>query len=127
MSWKVRFVGLGILAGSIALAWAGQVAAVPQAQQTARPEPPTRDPHSPGYVRAKELPDGTVPPPGQDGNFIIGPTHPPAPEMTAQDLTHGSVVEFTISSPDSNYYPRVARYKGTFRPPAPNTPAHLVG
>ena len=74
---------------------------VPQAQQTARPEPPTRDPHSPGYVQAKELPDETVPPPDQDGNFIIGPTHPPAPEMTAQELTHGSVFEFTMSSADS--------------------------
>ena len=28
-----------------------------------RPTPPTRDPHTPGYVTAKELPDGTVPPP----------------------------------------------------------------
>jgi enterochelin esterase family protein len=103
MNWKMRFLGLGILIGSIALAWAGQAPAVPQAQQTPRPTPPTRDPHSPGYVQAKELPDGTVPPPDQDGNFIIGPTHAPAPEMTAQELTHGSVVEFTMSSADSKY------------------------
>ena len=126
MSWKMRFLGLGILTGSIALAWAGQTAAVPQAQQTARPTPPTRDPHSPGYVQAKELPDGTVPPPDQDGNFIIGPTHPPAPEMTAQELTHGSVVEFTMSSADSKYYPGIARDKGTFGTPAPDNPAKLV-
>src|SRR6266550_176114 len=26
----------------------------------ARPAPPTRDPHTPGYVTAKELPDGTI-------------------------------------------------------------------
>ena len=57
-----------------------------------------REPHSPGYVHATDLPDGTVPPPNQDGDFIIGPTHSPAQEMTAQDLTHGSVVEFTMSS-----------------------------
>jgi iron(III)-enterobactin esterase len=126
MSWKMRFLGLGILTGSIALAGAGQTAAVPQAQQTARPTPPTRDPHSPGYVQAKELPDGTVPPPDQDGNFIIGPTHPPAPEMTAQELTHGSVVEFTMSSADSKYYPGIARDKGTFGTPAPDNPAKLV-
>ena len=126
MSWKMRFLGLGILTGSIALAWAGQTAPVPPAQQTARPEPPTRDPHSPGYVQAKELPDGTVPPPDQDGNFIIGPTHPPAPEMTAQDLTHGSVVEFTMSSAESKYYPGIARDKGTFGTPDPNNPAKLV-
>ena len=48
-----------------------------------RPTPPARDPHTPGYVEAKELPDGQVPPPDADGNFIIGPTRKPAPEMTA--------------------------------------------
>jgi iron(III)-enterobactin esterase len=126
MNWKMRFLGLGILTGSIALAWAGQTVAVPQAQQTPRPTPPTRDPHSPGYVQARELPDGTVPPPDQDGNFIIGPTHPPAPEMTAQELTHGSVVEFTMSSADSKYYPGIARDKGTFGTPDPDNPAKLV-
>jgi iron(III)-enterobactin esterase len=115
-----------ILTGSIALAWAGQAASVPQGQQTARPEPPTRDPHSPGYVHATDLPDGSVPPPDHDGDFIIGPTHPPAQEMTAQDLTHGSVVEFTMSSADSKYYPGIARDKGTFGTAAPNDPAKLV-
>jgi len=29
------------------------------AQRTERPAPPTRDPKTPGYVKAKELPDGT--------------------------------------------------------------------
>jgi enterochelin esterase family protein len=126
MSWKMRLPALLILTGSIALAYAGQPAAAPQAQQTARPEPPTRDPHSPGYVDATDLPDGTVPPADQDGNFIIGPTHSPAPEMMAQDLTHGSVVEFTMSSADSKYYPGIARDKGTFGTTAPNEPAKLV-
>lgn len=46
-----------------------------------RPQAPTRDPHTAGYVKAKELPDGTVPSPKADGDFIIGPTHNPAPEM----------------------------------------------
>ncbi len=45
--------------------------------QARRPTPPTRDPHTPGYVEAKELPDGAVPPADADGNFIIGPTHNP--------------------------------------------------
>jgi len=44
------------------------------ASHTERPAPPTRDPHTPGYVTAKELPDGLVPPANVDGNFIIGPT-----------------------------------------------------
>ena len=54
-----------------------------QAQQTAPPvrqPPPTRDPHTPGFVEKKELADGAVPPVNVDGNFIIGPTHNPAPE-----------------------------------------------
>src|SRR5208282_3200964 len=49
-----------------------------------RPIPPTRDPHTPGFVMATELPDGTVPPVDTDGNFIIGPTHNRAPEMIEQ-------------------------------------------
>jgi iron(III)-enterobactin esterase len=126
MTWKTRFLGFGILTGSMALVWAGQTAPVPQASQTARPVPPTRNPHTPGYVNAQELPDGTQPPADSDGNFIIGPTHSPAPEMTAQELTHGVVVEFTMDSVDSKYYPGIAREKGTFGTPDPNDPAKLV-
>src|SRR5262245_27954767 len=55
--------------------------------QSPRPTPPTRDPHTPGYVTARELPDGAVPPVDADGNFIIGPTHDAAPDMTANDAT----------------------------------------
>ena len=117
MTWKMRFLGLGILSGSVALGWVGQ---------TARPVPPTRDPHAPGYVNAKELPDGIVPPADSDGDFIMGPTHTPAPEMTAPELTHGAVVEFTMDSADSKYYPGIARDKGTFGTPDPNDPAKLV-
>src|SRR5580700_6455134 len=73
------------------------------APQTPRPAFPTRAPHTSGYVSATELPDGAVPSPIADGNFIIGPTHPPAPETTAPDLTNGSVVEFTMNSTDSKY------------------------
>ena len=40
------------------------------AQRSERPVPPTRDPHTPGYVAAKELADGELPPPDADGNFI---------------------------------------------------------
>jgi hypothetical protein len=51
------------------------------AQKTERPTPPARDPHTPGYVKAKELPDGELPSADLDGNFIIGPTHSPSPEV----------------------------------------------
>jgi len=46
----------------------------------ARPPAPTRDPHTPGYVEAKDLTDGELPPADQDGNFILGPTHQPSRE-----------------------------------------------
>jgi enterochelin esterase family protein len=102
----------------------------PPAAQTApppRPTPPTRDPHTAGYVTAKELPDGTVPPPDADGNFIIGPTHTPAPETTAQDgVPQGTIYNFTMSSADSKIYPGVARDAGTFGTADPNDPAKLV-
>jgi iron(III)-enterobactin esterase len=123
MNWKAV---VGIFTVSMALACAAQTTAVAPAPQTARPTPPTRDPHTPGYVQAKELPDGTAPPADKDGNFIIGATHPPASEMSAQDLTHGNVIEFTMSSEDSKYYPGIARDKGTFGTPDPNDPAKLV-
>jgi enterochelin esterase family protein len=103
--------------------------AAPAAQTYVRPTPPTRDPHTPGYVKATELPDGEVPSPEKDGNFIIGPTHPAAPEMQGADPKaelRGSVVEFTMTSADSKFYPGIARDPGTFGTPDPNDPAKLV-
>ena len=93
----------------------------------ARPTPPTRDPHTPGYVTATELPDGTVPSPRADGNFIIGPTHDPAPEMSVREgVPQGTVYTFTMSSADSRIYPGIARDAGTFGTPDPTDPASLV-
>jgi enterochelin esterase-like enzyme len=98
-----------------------------QAARPARPTPPTRDPHTPGYVQATELPDGAVPPADVDGNFIIGPTHNPAPEMSARDdVPHGTVFNLTMSSADSKIYPGIARDAGTFGTPDPADPATLV-
>ena len=89
-----------------------------------RPTPPVRDPHTPGYVQATELPDGTLPAPTLNGNFIIGPTHTPAPESTPNpDVPHGTI---TMSSADSKYYPGIARDKGTFGTPDPTNPASLI-
>ena len=95
--------------------------------QTPRPAPPTRDPHTSGYVSAKELPDGEVPPPNKDGNFIIGPTHKPAPEMTLPEgVLQGTIYNFTMPSSESKIYPGIARDPGTFGTPDPNDPAKLV-
>src|SRR3954470_19346790 len=86
-----------------------------QAGHPVRPTPPTRDPHTPGYVAAKDLPDGANPPANADGNFILGPTHDPAPEMTAkQDVSHGKIFTFTMNSADSKIYPGIARDANTF-------------
>jgi len=102
-------------------------AAPPAAAPAARPSPPTRDPHTPGYVTAIELPDGALPPPDVNGNFIIGPTHERAREMIVRDdVPHGAVHVFTMSSADSKLYPGVARDSGTFGTPDPTDPARLI-
>jgi iron(III)-enterobactin esterase len=101
--------------------------APPPTAAPARPTPPTRDPNTPGYVKAKELPDGTLPGPDDYGNYIVGPTHAPAPEMTVVDgVPQGTVHTFTMSSADSKIYPGIARDQGTFGTPDPNDPAKLI-
>jgi enterochelin esterase-like enzyme len=99
----------------------------PAAQATVRPASPTRDPHTVGYVAAKELPDGANPPANVDGNFIIGPTHE-APTATAPqgDIPKGTVIEFTMKSSDSKIYPGIARDAGTFGTPDATDPAKLI-
>src|SRR5690348_12804036 len=102
-------------------------AAQTPAARPPRPPAPTRDPHTPGYVEAKELPDGENAPVKADGNFILGPTHPAAPEMTAKDdVPHGDIIEFTMESEDSKIYPGIAREPNTFARPDPNDPAKLL-
>jgi hypothetical protein len=95
--------------------------------QAPRPTPPARDAHAPGFVASTELPDGAVPPIGADGNFILGPTHPPAPELKDKDAPlAGAVESFTLSSADSRIYPGIARDAGTFGVPDPANPERLV-
>ncbi len=116
---------------------------VPSIQRAERPAPPTRDPHTPGYVAAKELPDGAIPPAEVDGNFIIGPTYA-VPAVIRADLVpadggvrgsmvpsgstipKGTVIEFTMSSEDSKIYPGIARDANTFGTVDPTDPAKLV-
>src|ERR1035441_5008699 len=78
----------------------------PAPPRAPRPAAPTRDPNTPGYAAAKDLPDGANAPATADGNFILGPTHNPAPEMTAQDgVPQGTVYDFTMESAGSKLYP----------------------
>jgi len=97
------------------------------APRQGRPQPPTRDPHTPGYVTAKELTDGAIPSPKEDGNFIIGPTHTRAPEMTVQEgVPQGEIFNFTMESTDSKIYPGIARENGTLGVGDPNDPTKMI-
>jgi enterochelin esterase family protein len=97
------------------------------AARSARPTPPTRDPNTPGYVTATELPDGANAPTKTDGNFILGPTHNPAPEMTVQEgVPKGTVSTFTMESADSKIYPGIAREANTFGTADPDDPAKMI-
>ena len=86
---------------------------------------PIRDPHTPGFVAATELPDGTIPPADADGNFILGPSHPHAPEITTNALS-GTIFAFTMDSADSKFYPGITREPGTSGRPDPANPAKLI-
>jgi iron(III)-enterobactin esterase len=102
-------------------------AQTPASSPPARPTPPTRDPNTPGYVTAKDLPDGANAPATADGNFILGPTHNPAPEMAAQEgVPQGTVFTITMESTDSKIYPGIAREPRTFGQADPANPAKLI-
>lgn len=122
-----RYIGLATLAaifgcGSLT-AQTGAAGATPPK----RTPPPTRDPHTPGYVAATQLPDGAIPSPTADGNFIVGPSHPAAPEASVHDgVPHGTVADFTMTSADSKYYPGIARDAGTYGTPDPSDPAKML-
>lgn len=123
---KLGLLFLTLLAGGVAI---GQTPPAPPAANARprRPTPPTRDPHTPGYVEATELLDGHLPAATVDGNFILGPTHTPAPEMTVREgVPQGTVYEFTMESKDSRIYPGIAREPGTYGKPDPENPAKII-
>jgi enterochelin esterase family protein len=121
-----RSLSIGILVSLIA-AVNPAFSQSPQSPQNAeRPAPPTRDPNSPGYVTAKELPDGSNPPANVDGNFILGPTHSDPETPSDGSIPQGTVIEFTMSSSDSKIYPGIARDPNTFGTPDPADPAKLI-
>src|SRR5215475_4986875 len=110
-----RLLSITLLSVSGAFA---QTPPQPPAARPPRPPAPTRDPHTPGYVTAKELPDGANAPVDTDGNFILGPTHTAAPEMAAKDgVPQGTVYTFDMESKDSHIYPGIAREQGSFGRP----------
>ncbi len=127
----IRFLSIafliGVMTGSGPARAQAPTQTPPAPPRRGGPAPPTRDPHTPGYVTAKELPDGANAPANADGNFILGPTHTPAPEMAVQEgVPHGEVFEFTMSSADSKIYPGIARDRDTFGTVDPADPAKLI-
>ncbi len=92
-----------------------------------RPIPPIRNPHTPGYAASTELPDGVIPPLNANGNFIIGPTHNPVPEVSEEmSVPKGTRYDFVMNSIDSKIYPGIARDKNTFGTVDSSDPAKLV-
>ena len=90
----------------------------------ARPAAPLRDPLAAGFVKATELPDGQVPPMEADGNFIIGRTHTPAPEMSpvTDPALKGKIYKFTLRSSESKFYPGMVRDQSVAGAPAAAEP-----
>jgi enterochelin esterase family protein len=122
-----RYLSISVLVSLIGILnpVSGQVS--PSGEHKERPTPPTRNPNSPGFVTAKELPDGANPPADADGNFIIGPTHDVAPEISVRDgIRKGTVIEFTMNSSESKIYPGIARDPNTFGTVDPADPVKLV-
>jgi predicted alpha/beta superfamily hydrolase len=118
-----RIAAVACLLPLVQMAYAQSTTTVRPSQ---RPTPPTRDPHTPGYVQAKELPDGVVPSANADGNFIIGATHNAAPEFSVSETAlQGTVVEFTMKSSESKIFPGIGRDANTFGTPDPTDPAKL--
>jgi len=116
-----------LLAGLVAIPTPVYGQSPAPAQHAERPAPPTRDPNTAGYVKAKELPDGSLPPFDADGNFIVGPTYIVAPDMVPQDgVPKGTVIEFTMNSSESAIYPGILRDPGTFGTADPADPAKLI-
>jgi enterochelin esterase family protein len=104
-----------------------QTSTPPLPTPVARGAPPTRAPHSPGYAPATDLPDGTLPAPTANGNYILGPTHTRAPESSVfRGVPIGTLTDIIMASADGNYYPGIARDPGTFGTPDPANPASLI-
>ena len=129
MKTQLLSAALMMICTSAAIAQPAATAPAGAGRAGGRPPAPVRDPLAPGYVKATELPDGAVPPVEADGNFIIGPTHTPAPEMSQiQDAAaKGTIYRFTMRSSESRLYPGVldgktgadADPKGVHANPAP--------
>jgi len=101
----------GMTSASAQVAAPTPTVATPSAQPAARgarPPSPTRDPRTPGYVTATELPDGAVPSADAYGQFILGPA--PYTRRVAvyipQQYVPGTVAPFIVGAdgPDRSLF-----------------------
>jgi len=116
------------VSGQCAFSQAAPPAAQLSCPRGPRQPAPTRDPHTPGFVEAEELPDSAVPLPNRNGNFILGPTHTPAPEAANPDRPlNGTIIEFTLKSEDSKCFPGIACNQDSHPEPDAANPARLAG
>src|SRR5437762_1514268 len=107
--------------------WAIAADPAPAQPRAPRPQPAARDPNTAGFVKAKELEDGSVPPAEEDGNFVIGPTHKKAEGMMVKEgVAKGQIFNLTMKSEDSKIYPGIARERGTFGTVDPKEPGKLM-
>lgn len=88
---------------------------------------PIRNPHTPGYVQASELPNGQLPTPDANGNFIIGTSHPAVAEMSVHPgVPQGQIFVVTMTSAQSKFYPGIEREPHTFGVPDRKNPKRLI-
>ena len=103
------------------------VAATPaMAAKRNRPTPATRDPHTPGYVEAKDLAEApfrrSMP---TETSSLVQRTS--APETTEhKGVPQGTIFNLTMKSSDSKIYPGIARDADTSGTPDPADPTKLV-
>jgi iron(III)-enterobactin esterase len=97
--------------------------AAPVAAPPARPTPPTRSVNGPGAPKFTVM--GGNAPLDADGDYVIGPSYRPAPELTAvAGVPQGIVQQFTLDSKDSKFYPGIARE--VFGTVDPDNPKALI-
>jgi enterochelin esterase-like enzyme len=122
----MRVTIAAFLAAALGVAISAVAQSALPSTRPARAASPTRDPHAPGYVAAAELADGAMPSPDVDGNFIMGPTHDRAAEMTTHpNVPQGEIFTFSMKSADSKIYPGIAREPGTYGVADPSDPAKM--
>lgn len=93
------------------------------AAQSRPPQAPVR----PAPAWGTRLVDGANAPPDKDGDFVLGPGHPAAPEMSVHSgVPRGRVISFTMQSAESKLFPGIAREPGTFGTVDPKDSARLL-